>query len=184
MNTHARDILHDTYMTPTSTEREGTTPVEVGQKGHIWDGGMPLCTSHPWRMFIVVPDDDRDLPLYQSTAAWHGQLLTPTLLLLHRVFHIQSRGCRRGDSPESMGRDVRLKRKARIRNIVYYLNVDGAREQRRVAGVWRGRDALAVSSGSRDWGLVILHMALNSGGASYSGLSTSSSPSYKTSFDF
>ncbi|KAJ3490334.1 hypothetical protein NLJ89_g11442 [Agrocybe chaxingu] len=46
------------------------------------------------------------------------------------------------------------------------------------------RDASAVFSVSRDLGLTTLRIALNGDGANYSSLSTSSSPSYKTSFDF
>ncbi|KAJ3482143.1 hypothetical protein NLJ89_g12158 [Agrocybe chaxingu] len=48
---------------------------------------------------------------------------------------LQRRGRRFGDSPESMGHGVQLKRKGRILNIVDCLNVAGADEQRRVAGV-------------------------------------------------
>ncbi|KAJ3491818.1 hypothetical protein NLJ89_g11301 [Agrocybe chaxingu] len=115
-------------------------------------------------------------------ARWYGTDKPSPVLssLQRRVLQLQRCGRRFGDSPEGMRRDVQLKRKGRILNIVYCLNVAGDHKQRRE---WV-YDGLAVSFVSRDWGLVTLRVALNGGEVNYSSLSTPSSPSYETSFDF
>ncbi|KAJ3499880.1 hypothetical protein NLJ89_g10036 [Agrocybe chaxingu] len=71
--------LRDVYTIYTSTEREGTTPVELGRKGRTWNGGMLCRASSPCGMGEAAARVD-----LRATGCYGMNKSSPTLSSLLR----------------------------------------------------------------------------------------------------